>query len=507
MTKLKALVASSGLLLTTLSSPVAATSYTPKHEPGRCAIRGHCGSKSFFGAQLPCVDNGLAHEPDDKLREDLVSLCGPKWKEGPVCCNAEQVDALRSNLKTANQIISTCPACKDNFYNLFCTFTCSPDQSLFINVTKTMEKNGKTLVTELDQLISKEYGTGFYDSCKDVKFGPTNSRAMDLIGGGAQNYTELLAFLGKERFGGSPFQINYPTSYGDLTMHPLPMKPKKCNDEDPAFRCACIDCPAVCPELPAVEEAGSCHVGVLPCLSFASILTYGLLLFTCVAAVVGRRLWARHSRRRTERLRLLTDAAPSDDEDEGDLTENPAMFDRPQKSYAVNTWCDAAFSRLGHMAARFPALTISGATLVVLVLSVGWFHFELEKDPARLWVSPTSAPAQEKRFFDEHFGPFYRSEKIFLVNDLNPSGPAPVLSYDTLIWWMEVEASIRKLKGPKYGSTLQDLCLKPTGNACVVQSVAAYFQDDPRVGRISCVCARTRRSSVAPSTASRWSQT
>ncbi|KAH6843184.1 patched family-domain-containing protein [Chaetomium sp. MPI-CAGE-AT-0009] len=479
MTKLPSLVASGGLLLTILGSAVADTDYTPKHEAGRCAIRGHCGSKNFFSGQLPCVDNGLAEEPDAKLREQLTELCGPKWAQGPVCCNAEQVDTLKSNLQTANQIISTCPACKDNFYNMFCTFTCSPDQSLFINVTRTMEKDGKTLVTELDQLVSEEYGTGFYDSCKDVKFGPTNSRAMALIGGGAKNYTQLLKFLGQERFGGSPFQMNFPTSYPQEDMNPLPMKPKKCNDEDPNFRCACIDCPAVCPELPAVEEAGSCHVGALPCLSFASILTYSVFLFMCAAAVVGHIAWNRHTRRRSERLRLLTDAAPSDDEDEGGITENGAMFDRPQKTYIVNTWCDAAFARLGHMAARFPALTIVGSTLVVLLLSAGWFHFEIEKDPARLWVSPTSEAAQEKAFYDDNFGPFYRTEKIFLVNDLNASAPAPVLNHDTLLWWFDVEASVRNLRGSKYGSTLQDLCLKPTGDACVVQSVAAYFHNDP----------------------------
>ncbi|KAG7286033.1 hypothetical protein NEMBOFW57_008332 [Staphylotrichum longicolle] len=478
MTKLSGLVASGGLLLTALGS-VAADVYTPKHEAGRCAIRGHCGAKRVFGSQLPCLDNGPAEEPDDKLRQQLTELCGPKWAQGPVCCNAEQVDALKSNLQTANQIISTCPACKDNFFNIFCTFTCSPDQSLFINVTKTLEKNGKTLVTELDQLISEEYGTGFYNSCKDVKFGPTNSRAMDLIGGGAKNYSQLLKFLGQERFGGSPFQINFPTSYPEPKMEPLPMKPKKCNDEDPNFRCACIDCPAVCPELPDIVEAGSCHVGALPCLSFASILTYSVLLFMCIAAVTGHFAWSRHAKRRSERLRLLTDAAPSDDEDEGDLTENGAMFDRPQNTYVVNTWCDAAFARLGHMAARFPALTIVSSTIVVLLLSVGWFHFEIEKDPARLWVSPTSEAAQEKAFFDSNFGPFYRTEKIFLVNDLNSSAPGPVLSYDTLLWWMDVEKSVRQLKGDKFGRTLQDLCLKPTGDACVVQSVSAYFQDDP----------------------------
>ncbi|KAK4135014.1 multidrug efflux transporter AcrB transmembrane domain-containing protein [Trichocladium antarcticum] len=478
MPKPGGLLASGGLFLLAILGSAAATVYTPKHEPGRCAMRGHCGARTFF--QLPCVDNGLAEEPDAELRQQLTELCGPKWAQGPVCCNAEQVDALKSNFKTATQIIGTCPACKDNFYNLFCTFTCSPDQSLFVNVTNAMEKRGKTLVTELDQLISEDYGTGFYNSCKDVKFGPTNSRAMDLIGGGAKNYTQMLGFLGKQRFGGSPFQINFPTSYHEDGMKPLPMTPKKCNDEDPNFRCACIDCPAVCPELPDVKEAGSCRVGALPCLSFASILTYSLMLLLSAAAVAGHVAWRKHAKRRSERLRLLTDASPSDDdEDEGDLTENPAMFDRPQSTYMINTWCDAAFSRLGHMAARFPALTIVTSLLLVGILSIGWTHFELEKDPARLWVSPTSAAAEEKAFFDANFGPFYRTEKIFLVNDLNASAPGPVLSHDTLIWWMGVEKDVRQLKGNKFGSTLQDLCLMPTGDACVVQSVSAYFQDNP----------------------------
>ncbi|CCC06651.1 hypothetical protein SMACR_00676 [Sordaria macrospora] len=479
MTKLSTLVAASGGLLLSGLGSVTADIYTPKHEAGRCAIRGHCGSKSLFGSQLPCVDNGLAEEPDDYLRQQLVDLCGPKWNTGPVCCLAEQVDSLKSSLSTANQIISSCPACKDNFFNMFCTFTCSPDQSLFINVTKTLEKNGKTLVTELDQLISEEYGTGFYSSCKDVKFGPTNSRAMDLIGGGAKNYTQLLKFLGTERFGGSPFQINFPVEYEEPGTKPLPMKPKKCNDEDPNFRCACVDCPEVCPTLPEVEKAGSCHVGALPCLSFASILTYSVILFTSIAAVVGHIAWKRHAKRRSERLRLLTDAAPSDDEDEGDLTQNGAMIDRPQKTYIINTWCDSAFSKLGYLAATFPAITIVTSILIASILSIGWFHFELEKNPARLWVSPTSPAAEEKAFFDSHFGAFYRAEKVFLVNDTNPSGPGPVLSRDTLLWWMDVEKSIAALKGANYGSSFQDLCLKPTGDACVVQSVAAYFQDDP----------------------------
>lgn len=364
---------------------------------------------------------------------------------------------------------------------MFCTFTCSPDQSLFVNVTRMMEKGGKKLVTELDQLISEEYGKGFYNSCKDVKFGASNAKAMDFIGGGAKNYTQFLKFLGDEKAIGSPFQMNFPRQYSDPAMHPLDvLKPRRCNDSDPNYRCACVDCPDVCPALAPVEERGSCHVGVLPCLSFAAIFTYSALLFSLAAAVVGHVAWMRHTRRRSERLRLLQDASPSDDEeDEGSLVQNPAMMDRPQRYYRINTWCDRAFSKLGHAAARFPAITVVASLLVVVVLSMGWIKFDVERAPERLWVSPTSAAAEEKAFFDKNFGPFYRAEKIFLVNDTLPSGPGPVLSYDALVWWMGVEKRAKALKGPTYGSELKDVCFMPTGTACVVQSVAAYFSDEP----------------------------
>lgn len=74
-----------------LAGLVSADPYTPKHEAGRCAFRGHCGKQSFFGKELPCVDNELAEDPDAELRKELVDLCGSKWSEGPVCCNMEQV--------------------------------------------------------------------------------------------------------------------------------------------------------------------------------------------------------------------------------------------------------------------------------------------------------------------------------------------------------------------------------------------------------------------------------
>ena len=191
----------------TLATPAQPSSPpTALHEPGRCALRGNCGSESFFSPQLPCPDNDAAETPDDETREKLVTICGAEWAYGNVCCIIDQVLALESNLKRADTLISSCPACRANFRNLFCQFTCSPDQSLFVNVTKTVEKSGKPMVTELDHLVSDRYASGLYDSCKEVKFGASNGRAMDLIGGGASNYSQFLKFLGDKKLLGSPFR-------------------------------------------------------------------------------------------------------------------------------------------------------------------------------------------------------------------------------------------------------------------------------------------------------------
>jgi Niemann-Pick C1 protein len=451
--------------------------WTTKHEAGRCAIRGQCGKQSFFGSELPCPDNGLAEDPSESVREKLVSICGDEWRQGKVCCRDDQLDVLKSNLNKANSIISSCGACKKNFYDLFCTFTCSPDQSLFVNVTKTAPKNDKFLVTELDQLLSDEYSSGFYNSCKDVKFGATGGRAMDFIGGGAKNYTQMLKFLGdKKPFVGSPFQINFPRPDGAFVgMEPVLEEATPCNSTDERYRCACVDCEAACPALPTIKENEQCTVGLLPCLSFAVVIIYSAFVALLVLAVSGHAAAAKRRRSKNERLQLLQDASPSDDDDEGDMVHSVGLLDRPTKQYVVNTYCDRIFSSIGRTCSKFPAITIATSVIFVALLCIGWTRFELETDPVKLWVAPASDAAAEKQFFDENFGPFFRAEQAFLVNDTQSDGSGPVLSYDTLSWWFDVERRIRVQKSLGHGYTLKDVCYNPTGDACVVQSISGWF--------------------------------
>lgn len=449
---------------------------TQIHEAGRCALRGHCGKQSLFGKELPCPDNGPAESPSDELRDELVSLCGDEWQESDVCCEKEQVDALRDNLKIVNGIIGACEACRKNFFDLFCTFTCSPDQSLFVNVTDTAPKDDHFLVTELDQLISEEYGSGFYNSCKDVQNGATGGKAMTFIGGGAKNYTDFLKFLGTKRtFGGSPFQINFPRE-GDEDfedMQPVIDDPKACNSSDERYRCACVDCPGSCTTLPEIKQEEECTVGLLPCLSFSVIIVYAVFITLLVLAVSGHAAAAKHRQSKNERLQLLQDSAPEDEDDERDVVAH-GLSGRPRKQYIVNTWCDRMFSGLARKCAEFPAITIVSSVIVIGLLSLGWLRFEIERDPVKLWVAPNSEAAQEKHFFDENFGPFFRAEQAFLVNDTHPSGKGPVLDYDTVTWWFDVERRVRDIKSYQNGYTFNDVCYKPTGDACVVQSISGY---------------------------------
>lgn len=304
---------------------------------------------------------------------------------------------------------------------------------------------------------------------------------MNFIGGGAKNFTQFLTFLGKKNppFG-SPFQINFPRpdSADHPDVGPLDEKAYPCNSTDTNIRCPCVDCPGSCPELPAIRENRACHVGAWPCLSFAVVLVYAISLVLLATAIAGHIAYRKHTQSKHERLRLLQDTAMSDDEDDDELAFRSPPAAGPSRKYWVNTLCDRAFNTFGRTCARFPALTIGISLACVALLSLGWVRFEIEQDPVRLWVAPDSAAAQEKAFFDDHFGPFFRAEQAFLVNDTQRSGPGPVLSYDTLGWWFDVESRVQRLKSRHEAVSLRDVCYKPTGDSCVIQSITGYFGGD-----------------------------
>ncbi|KAH7930031.1 multidrug efflux transporter AcrB transmembrane domain-containing protein [Leucogyrophana mollusca] len=479
----------------------------------------------WFGQQLPCPYDGPPVEPvDSKARDLLVSVCGEEFAQGPACCTSEQVETLRDSLNQAELIISSCPACRNNFRSFFCSFTCSPQQGNFVNVTATQQSSsGETALKSLDFFVSEQYASGFFDSCKNVQVGATNGYAMDLIGGGAKTYSEFLKFLGDEKDLGSPFQINYPpTSPPGFT--PLNSVPRNCADNDLASHCTCIDCPDVCqilPDVPVPTAGPTCQVGLLSCLSFVLILAYSLAVAAFVFGYIFQVTMRKRREKRYERMVLSTDAASvlsprvhsrglvgavSLSQGDGNdslgaqstesrhLGRGASLLDPIEavqpRQHRLNALLRRTFYRLGSATAGSPWLTFAIVFAIVGLLNLGWKQFEIETDPVRLWVAPDSESKLQKEFFDEHFGPFYRAEQIFVTaaplepieistNSTSIVSTA-VLSWKHLQYWFKVESDIRALRSSPNGYGLSDVCFKPAGprGACVVQSVAAWFGND-----------------------------
>jgi len=349
---------------------------------------------------------------------------------------------------------------------------------------------------------------------------------MDLIGGGAKNYSAFLKFMGDEKPLGSPFQINYPSSTPP-DKSALDPTPRNCADNDLASRCTCIDCPDVCQTLPYVPPPNiesTCNVGPLSCLSFVLVLAYSLAVVSFLIGYILEKTIRKRRERTYERMVLSGDTASAmsprphsrglvgagslalqDGEDSsGPPSESRHVLGRgaslldpietvQPRQYRLNTILRRSFYRLGLMAASSPWLTFAVVFTLVGLLNIGWKRFEVETDPVRLWVAPNSESKLQKEFFDQNFGPFYRPQQIFVTSapavgvDAQSNSTSsttaekqPVLSWNNLKYWLNVESNIRSLRSSPNGYTLSDVCFKPAGpqGACIVQSALAWFGND-----------------------------
>jgi len=413
-----------------------------------------------------------------------------------------------------------------------------------VNVTATQTTaEGKQAIKSVDFFAGERFASGFYDSCREVKYGPSAGYAMTFIGGGAKDYHGLLKFLGDEKPLGSPFQIDFPSEIPP-GYTPLDPTPRNCADADLGSKCVCVDCPSVCPVLPyqptPEDRATSCQVGAVTCLSFVLLITYGLATFSFLTGFTFQRLLRKKKDRSYERVALSGDTssslnnqavvsqplnAPGSTSNAGNRSslvgasslalyfegEDPNAPSDPSRhhlgrgaslldpietaqprQYRLNTILRRGFYRLGLMCASHPWLTFAFIFAIFSGLNFGWKYFQVETDPVRLWVAPTSESRLQKDFFDEHFGPFYRPQQIFITapagassltdpitNSSTVAGELqPVLSWSRLQWWYGVEKTIAKLETEE-GITLEDVCFKPAGpdGECVVQSVMGWYGD------------------------------
>ncbi|KAH9693851.1 SSD domain-containing protein [Citrus sinensis] len=440
-----------------------------KHVEEFCAMYDICGARSDRKV-LNCPYNIPSVKPDDLLSSKVQSLC--PTITGNVCCTEDQFDTLRTQVQQAIPFLVGCPACLRNFLNLFCELTCSPNQSLFINVTSVSKVSNNLTVDGIDYYITDTFGQGLYESCKDVKFGTMNTRALDFIGGGAQNFKGKLmldwfAFIGRRaaaNLPGSPYTIKFWPSAPELSgMIPMNVSAYSCADG--SLGCSCGDCtssPVCSSTAPPPHKSSSCSVKMgslnAKCVDFALAILYIIL----VSLFFGWGFFHRkRERSRSFRMKPLVNAMDGSElhSVERQKEENlpmqmlgtPRTRNRIQLSI-VQGYMSNFYRKYGKWVARNPTLVLSLSMALVLLLCLGLIRFEVETRPEKLWVGPGSRAAEEKLFFDSHLAPFYRIEEI---DGLRANYSGSMIS-------------------------LTDICMKPLGQDCATQSVLQYFKMDPK---------------------------
>ncbi|KAG7971471.1 hypothetical protein I3843_07G135700 [Carya illinoinensis] len=468
-----------------------------RHTEDHCAMYDICGKRTD-GKVLNCPFGSPAMKPDELLSSKIQSLC--PTITGNVCCTEAQFDTLRTQVQQAIPFLVGCPACLRNFLNLFCELTCSPNQSLFINVTSVSKVNSNLTVDGIDFYITDAFGEGLYDSCKDVKYGTMNSRALEFIGAGAQNFKEWFAFIGRQAgltLPGSPYAIMFrPNPDESSGMKPMNVTSYSCGDI--SMRCSCGDCPSspVCTNTSpsATHKSGSCSVRIgslkAKCIDFALAILYVILVSIFLGWGLFHHTRERNPHSRTKPVLNAMDVGQlhsvnrkKDENFPMQMLEDSPQIRNGVRLSVVQGYMSNFYRRYGTWVARNPTLVLCSSLSVVLMLCFGLIRFKVETRPEKLWVGPGSRAAEEKQFFDSHLAPFYRIEQIILatIPDAMDGRSPNIVTESNIKLLFEIQKKVDGIHANYSGSmiSLSDICMKPLDQDCATQSVLQYFKMDP----------------------------
>nr|XP_040583729.1 NPC intracellular cholesterol transporter 1-like [Lepeophtheirus salmonis] len=421
-----------------------------------------------------------------------------------VCCSLSQLESMEAEFKLPSGIMARCPTCLHNFKKIFCAMNCHPEQSLFIKGKEIKTKHANTLedvsvISNLTYYVNKELIHKVYVSCKDVVMPSTTQTILNIMCGpwGENLCTpeRWYRYLGSLSNMHTPFQIDFVFS-GDKNAS-IPEEMSYYNTEiEPCnigvngkSPCSCTDCESSCAS--QIINDKNHHLEYnnyrlnISSFSMAIIFLIGFIIF--VGVVITSRFIKEFSIR-------------ADCTDMNDTGSSKTFFSRTINSIKnagedLDEWLIIFFTRWGTFCATYPVPVIFLSVLMALGLCTGIFWLRVTTDPIELWASPQSRSRQEKDFFDETFGPFYRIAQVIikaknlstfqyedLFGETKEFGPI-FHKYEFLLPLLRLQKEIEKIETQDNKVLLKDIChtpLTPTSNACNIQNLWSYWQDDPK---------------------------
>uniref|UniRef100_A0A3B3XRH6 SSD domain-containing protein n=1 Tax=Poecilia mexicana TaxID=48701 RepID=A0A3B3XRH6_9TELE len=438
-----------------------------EHRAGYCAFYDECGRNPTVGESLippivPCLNYSRARQVTGDHYRRLKQVC-PMLDFGEsntyACCSLQQIASLETSLTLSKAVLIRCPSCADNFAHLYCATTCSPNQTLTVNVTKVMNVTHlgrpRDAVVAYQAYISSTFAEGAFQSCKNVRIPATGGFAIATMCGryGSKLCTaqRWYDFQGDTSNGLAPLDIDFRLlKENDTTGVPEGMIPYNgralgCNENTTTggMACSCQDCLDSCPRVPPPPPLPEPFriQGMNGFLVISIILLCLLICAFVVYLIVSHYVKSKNGKNLKVTCVLLV------------------------------------------------------AAIIVVVFSVGLKSIKLTTDPVELWSAPNSRARQEKDFHDKHFTPFFRTNQLILTapgrkghlydsllfGKQNFSG---LISKSLILELLDLQRRIQFWSEDlNRTATLKDVCYAPLNPSnpsltdCAVNSLPQYFQN------------------------------
>jgi len=477
-------------------------------------------------AKVPCFNPGPSFKPDGYL-EDVKRVCPnlidpDNPEDTKVCCQQTQLESLEDQIVASELLFGRCPSCYANFRNLYCYTTCSPDQSSFVYVTETVDNTvtGEPYPGVVDQTIyiDREFAKGMKTSCEEVVFPQTNGKAITLSCNG---YTgdqcttqHFLDYLGSTGNGVAPLdmefhQIGNETSNPDVEAEApepyIPFNPDfyHCyeatgNDTQP---CSCSDCTPACPAPPPIQPKdppfeinGHDGVGVIMVIVYCVLgaIFVGSSILYCICCAGKGKQYINYTSSGEEKQDRDRDQPPVQD-------HQLSYFDKLAKKSQDRT--RDILEKWGRMISHHPYVVIVLMVGMIVGLCFGVPRVILTTDPIELWSTEGSKVRNEKDFYDQSFGKFFRTEQVIMkLKPEKDTGYHEYTSYsdikfnfssilrkEVILEMLELHDRLRYMRveyeaddGTIQEGGLQDICFKPLdpdNSNCTITSVMGYWQN------------------------------
>ncbi|CAF3134902.1 unnamed protein product [Rotaria sp. Silwood2] len=474
-------------------------------EDQHCIWYGQCGTNPL-GKITNCYYNGSAQLLTDETALTTLETACAMIYHGPnstyTCCAPDQVANMANQFGLAKSMLGRCPSCYYNFRSLFCSMTCSPDQSRFLSITDIGNSSlypGRATVEEITYTIADDFAERILSSCRDVLYPGGNQHSLDAMCGRPYDQCtkeSFMKYLGEDN-PAVPFPIHIlfsndtteENSYYNQTTF-LCSEPIISEYENKTA-CSCLDCPKSCSPLPPdIPNKKFLIFNIDGWLIIAIIVIIALLsVFFVSMFKIGRlrKPW-KNEYEFTEAIILINP-----------MTQQKSVGCLMNIRKRTERFLQRAFFRLGLFCAQHPYIVLIIGFIIIAGLSCGLIKFKVITDPVQLWSAKTSMARQQKEYFDKHFRPFYRTTQLIIVPDdqsfvthYYESPPAPLSEYTVgpaleigflsrvLALQTDILLLTAELTEKNQTVTLSDICLKPLApdnENCTVFSVLQYYQN------------------------------